>query len=70
MSILNPADVMPGQTVCYEDASNPLQVGTVVAVIADRWGVRYAVRWDGDLTVGTQTDLRQAGWLLINVAPA
>ena len=59
------AIVPAGQTVRYEDSANPSRIGTVVEVVTDRWGTRYAIRWDGELHIGSWTDLRQSGWELV-----
>ena len=55
-----------GQVFRYEDSANPPRVGTVVEVVTDQWGTRYAIRWDGEPTVTTTSDLRQRGWTLVS----
>ena len=55
-----------GQVFRYEDSANPPRVGTVVEVVADQWGTQYAIRWDGEPTVTTTSDLRQRGWTLVS----
>ena len=67
MTVTAIATVAAGQTVRYESPVDAPRIGTVVEVVTDRWGTRYAVRWDGELTVGTTSTLLQVGWELITL---
>jgi hypothetical protein len=63
----------PGDTVTYDDMSNPLTAYTVIEKVTDRWGTFFRLTPEGeryDSVADLKTsDCRQHGWNLVKETP-